>query len=107
MPAGLTIDTDAPAGPEKISALKLTPEEEAATKAALKNATQKLSNEVAVLRYAIKVKGNTDPKVAKMLEKRVEKLGKARSGSFFEVGGRTKRRKNKKHSRKHKTQKRK
>jgi hypothetical protein len=107
MPAGLTIDTDAAAGPVKTSTLKLTPEEEAATKTALKNATKGLSNEVAVLRYAIEVKGNTDPKVAKMLEKRVEKLDKARSGSFFEIGGRTKRRKNKKHSRKHKTQKRK
>jgi hypothetical protein len=105
MPAGLTIDTDAPAGPVKTSTLKLTPEEEAATKSALKNATKRLSDEVAVLRYAIEVKGNTDPIIADMLEKRQERLGKARSGSFF--GGRTKRRKNKKHSRKHKTQKRK
>jgi len=93
MPAGLTIDTDAPAGPVKTSTLKLTPEEEAATKTALKNATKMLSDEVAVLRYAIEVKGNTDPKVAKMLEKRVEKLGKARSGSFF--GGRTRKHKRK------------
>jgi hypothetical protein len=106
MPAGLTIDTDAPAGPEKPSALKLTPEEEAATKSALKNATKRLSNEVAVLRYAKNVKGNTDPTVAYMLEKKEEKLDKARRGSFFKAG-RTKRRKNKKHSRKHKSQRRK
>ena len=95
MPAGLTIDTDAPAGPVKTSTLKLTPEEEAATKTALKNATKRLSDEVAVLRYAIKVKGNTDPMVAKMLEKRQEKLGKARSGSFFEASGRTRKHKRK------------
>ena len=95
MPAGLTIDTDAPAGPGKTSTLKLTPEEEAATKTALKNATKRLSDEVAVLRYAIKVKGNTDPKVAKMLEKREEKLDKARRGSFFKVGGRTRKHKRK------------
>lgn len=106
MPAGLTIDTDAPAGPEKTSALKLTSEEEAATKAALKNATKRLSNEVAVLRYAKNVKGNTDPMIADMLDTKEDKLYKARRGSFFKAG-RTKRRKNKKHSRKHKTQKRK
>ena len=106
MPIGLTIDTDAPIGPGKTSALKLTPEEEAATKAAVKNATKSLSNEVAVLRYAKNVKGNTDPRVADMLEKKEEKLDKARRGSFFKAG-RTKRRKNNKHSRKHKSQKRK
>jgi hypothetical protein len=95
MPAGLTIDTDAPAGPEKTSALKLTPEEEAATKAALKNATKRLSNEVAVLRYAKNVKGNTDPTVADMLEKKEEQLDKARRGSFFKVGGKTRKHKRK------------
>jgi hypothetical protein len=106
MPAGLTIDTDAPAGPKKTSPLKLTPEEEAAAKTALKNATQKLSNEVAVLRYAKNVKGNTDRVVADMLDEKVVKLDSARRGSFFKAG-RTKRSKNKKHSRKHKTHKRK
>ena len=94
MPTGLTIDTDAPAGPEKTSALKLTPEEEAAAKTALKNATKKLSNEVAVLRYARTVKGNNDPMVADMLEKREDKLNKARRGSFFKAG-RTRRHKRK------------
>lgn len=94
MPAGLTIDTDAPAGPGKTSALKLTPEEEAATKTALKNATKRLSNEVAVLRYAKNVKGNDDPMVADMLEKKEEKLHNARRGSFFKAG-RTRRHKRK------------
>jgi len=94
MPAGLTIDTDAPAGPGKISALKLTPEEEAATKAAVKNATKGLSNEVAVLRYAKNVKGNNDPMIADMLVKKEEKLHNARRGSYFKAG-RTRRHKRK------------
>jgi len=71
MPAGLPeLDTEAPAGPKKTSPLKLTPEEEAATKTALKNATQKLSNEVAALTYAVDVKNNDDPKVLDMLHKK-------------------------------------
>jgi len=86
MPAGLTIDTDAPAGPGKISTLKLTPEEEAATKTALKNATKGLSNEVAVLRYAKNVKGNNDPMISDMLVKKEEKLDNARRGSYFKAG---------------------
>ena len=94
MPAGLTIDTDAPAGPGKVSALKLTPEEEAATKAAVKNATKGLSNEVAVLRYAKNVKGNNDPMIADMLVKKEEKLHNARRGSYFKAG-RTRRHKRK------------
>jgi len=101
MPAGLTIDTDAPAGPGKVSALKLTPEEEAATKSALKNATKGLSNEVAVLRYAKNVKGNNDPMISDMLVKKEEKLHNARRGSYFKAG-RTRRHKRKlRRSKKH------
>jgi len=96
MPTGLTIDTDAPAGPKKTSPLKLTPEEEAATKTALKNATKQLSNEVAVLRYAKVVKGNNDPTVKDMLDKKEDQLKKARRGSFFKAG-RTRRHKRKTH----------
>jgi len=94
MPTGLTIDTDAPAGPKKTSPLKLTPEEEAATKTALKNATKQLSNTVAVLAYAVDVKGNDDPKVLDMLHKKEQQLKAARRGSFFKAG-RTRRHKRK------------